>query len=118
MLKCIKGFLAGVLVTGLVLGWFAYTHMVVRTADGHRVVAKLSSSFQRFYVDVREWGVLDYVRNRDVSDALAQDGWDHAKDALKDAAGKAEQSLQEAAGKAEQSLQDAKARLKEKLGGK
>ncbi len=96
MKKLVMGFLAGVLVTVLTLTWFAHSRLVVRTSEGWRVVPKVSGDFQRFYVDVRQWGILEYTRNRDVSEALARDGWAQAKVAMQDAATKAGQALEEA----------------------
>jgi hypothetical protein len=104
MKSAVMGFLAGVLVTVLTLIWFAHSRLVVRTAEGWRVVPKVSGDFHRIYVDVRQWGILEYTRNRDVSEALARDGWAQAKDAMKDAAAQATQALEEAGAKLKETL--------------
>lgn len=104
MKNAVIGFLAGVLVAAVALTWFGHSRLVVRTSEGWRVVPKVSGDFQRFYVDVRQWGILEYTRNRDVSEALAQDGWAQAKVAMQDAATKAGQALEEAGAKLKERL--------------
>ena len=61
----------GVLVGGAaVFGSLKYHFL--RTADGFAVVPKLESSFQDTYVDVRQFGVTDWVGHRALAAALVQ----------------------------------------------
>ena len=99
MFNFIKGMLIGLVAGWLTLGYFAWSRHVVRTPEGWRVVAKDAGSFDRVYVDMRAWGALDYMQNREVLRALARDGWQQsqasADAAFKDAKQQLEKGVDE-----------------------
>lgn len=99
MLNFIKGLLVGLIAGWLTLGYFAWSRHVVRTPDGFKVVPKESGSFDRVYVDMRGWGAVDYVQNREVLRALAKQGWQqgqaNADAALKDAKREIEKGVED-----------------------
>lgn len=65
-------FAFGVFVgAGLVFGSLKYH--AVRAADGVHVVPKISASFEDAYVDIREFGPLDWDSHRTLAAALVKD---------------------------------------------
>lgn len=108
MFNTIKGFILGFVAGCLVLGGYAYTHHVVRTADGFKCVPKAEYSLDKIYVDARSWGPMDFITNRDVVQALATAGYQQTK-------AQAQESLKSNRESLEKALQDARREAEEKL---
>lgn len=86
----------------------AYTHHVVRSSDGLKIVRKSPGSLDKIYVDMRNWGAVDYIANRDVVLALARAGYQQSRE-------QAEQSLRNSRESVEKSLAEAQRELEKKL---
>lgn len=108
MLNLIKGFVLGFLAGCLTLLGCAYTHHIVRTAEGFKVVSKSPGSLDKIYVDTRSWGAVDYISNRDVVQALARAGYEQSRQ-------QAEQSLKNSRDTIEKALLDAQREMEAKL---
>jgi hypothetical protein len=104
MLNAIKGFLLGFVVGCLSLTAAAYTHHVVRTADGIKVVRKSTGSLDKIFVDTRNWGAVELITNRDVVAALTRAGYDQSRQQV-------EQALKDGRQALERSLDDARREL-------
>ena len=108
MFTWLKGFVLGFIAGCLALTGFAWTHHVVRATDGFKVVSKETYSLEKIYVDMRAWGAVDYIQNRDVVQALARAGYQQSRES-------AEQTLKNGRESLEKSLQDAKRELSEAI---
>jgi len=69
-----------VVAGGLVYALGSY-HMV-RTPNGTEFVKKKEFGFDRTIVDTRDWAPADWLKNKDISLALAQDKLTDLKDAI------------------------------------
>ena len=64
-------FLVGVVV-GAVAVFGSLKYHVVRTEDGVHLVAKTTSNFGEIYVDVREFGPMDWTEHKDLAVAMVK----------------------------------------------
>ncbi len=62
-------FLSGMAAGGLLV-YGAVTHHVLHTKDGFTTVPRLQPSFSDMYLDVREFGISDWNRHRDLAAAI------------------------------------------------
>ena len=106
MFNFIKGFIVGSIVASVALVWMAYTRHVVRTADGLSIVPKTESTFREIYVDTTSWGTLDYLRHRDVTEAMAKNGLAQAQEKANQAYKDAQEALEKGVGDAKKKLDD------------
>jgi hypothetical protein len=79
MFSTLKGFVMGVFVTSIAFIGGAFTHHVVRSQEGIKLVPRVEYAFLNIYVDVRNWGPADYWQHPEIAKALAQSGLKDAK---------------------------------------
>lgn len=78
----IKLALLGALV---VAGIFVFgSYHIVRTKDGFQMVEKKSFSFEKLIVDTREWSPVDWIKNKDISAAMAKKKVEEFSDKVSD----------------------------------
>lgn len=111
MLNTLKGFVTGLVAGCLFLILLVYNRHIVRTTEGTMLVPRGEGGFHHIYVDVREWGALDfmYAPNRPLTEALARHGYEGAK---KSAQEKVDAALEQVEGK----MDEAKKKLDGFLG--
>ena len=67
--------------TGFVLGgvlvYVALHYHVVRADDGVHLVPKMSSDFSQSYVDIRDFGILEWNENRALAAAIVRADKEH-----------------------------------------
>ena len=90
-------------VVGAVLIFGAQRYHLLRADDGFYVVPKLSATFEQAYVDVREFGVTDWVEHRELAAAIVKAKKDHlfqdsAADSFRDGLKNALDSISPSAG--------------------
>jgi hypothetical protein len=71
MRNFIVGYLAGAISLYVALGFH-----VVRTQDGHHVIAKTSLALRDTYVDIRPFGVNEWKDHLELADAMRKAGKD------------------------------------------
>ena len=69
--------------------WYVGNHTIVKTDKEYASIKKESFGFERNYVDVREWTVLDYIENPEIARALIDKGYSDIQASLEKSDGKA-----------------------------
>jgi hypothetical protein len=109
MINMLKGFVAGLVMGWVLLLLLAWNRHIVRTPEGHLLVPRGAGGFEDIYVDVRDWGPIDYLRNQDFTEALARHGYEGAKKS-------AQVKVDEVLDQAEQKVDAAKKKINDLLG--
>lgn len=77
-------FIFGMIVGGLLIYGGLHYH-VINTASGLHLVPKVTSTLAETYVDVRGWGVAEWMQHKDIAAALlAADRQDLMQSAAED----------------------------------
>lgn len=66
-------FLFGLLV-GAITVFVSLKYHIVRAADGHHLIPKVSAEFGGTYVDVRSFGFRDWAEHKSLAAAIARSG--------------------------------------------
>ena len=100
-MKRFTSFLLGVVVGGaLVFG--GMTYHIVRASDGFHRIPKLNAGIEKFYVDIRQFGVDDWAEHRGLATAIIRADKEYL---LQDSA---EQSLRDGIRSALENISDSK----------
>ena len=67
----LSSFLAGVLIGGALV-FMALKYHVVRAADGHHVIPKVTAEFGDAYVDIRQFGGADWEAHPALATAIVK----------------------------------------------
>lgn len=66
------------------LGIFLLSYQVIQTDSGLHIVQKDEWGFDKAWVDTRDWGAMDYLKNTDITQKLAKIEWDKFGDRARD----------------------------------
>lgn len=83
MFRCMTR-LAILAVVGAVGLWFVGAYRVVQTKNGVHLIRKSHWSFDQSYVDTRNWDLLDYVKNAELTQELGKIRLEEWRSAFKD----------------------------------
>ena len=77
MFRMIKKWIIGVILLAIIslAAWFAGNYVIVRTDEEILTLPKEKFEFSTIYVDVREWGLLEYINHPDILKGLVRRGY-------------------------------------------
>ena len=67
--------LAIVIIAAGGITWFIGSHTVICTEKEYVFAQKEKFAFEKNYVDVRQWTILDYISNPEIAQALIANGY-------------------------------------------
>ncbi|MGC9327565.1 MAG: hypothetical protein ACP5I1_08020 [Candidatus Hinthialibacter sp.] len=106
--KVVYGIISIIIILIIAGGaWFIANHTIIKTDKEYVFAKKESMSFENNYVDVREWGVSEYIEHPEIAQALIEAGYQDIQESLENSEVKAKvDEAIEKTGEALQSITD------------